>query len=64
MVLHEEKGIQDKRTYLEEGKKIKDKLASEKKILENIKSQKLESLNNHGIPTKYTQDLVKKKILI
>jgi len=64
MLLNEEKRLQQQRTYKEEGKKMRDQLTSEKKILENIKGRKLDSLQSDGIPTKYAQDLAKKKIII
>lgn len=64
MLLNEEKRLQQQRTYKEEGKKMRDELVSEKKILENIKGRKLESLQSEGIPAKYGQDLAKKKIII
>jgi hypothetical protein len=49
---------------LEEGKKIRDKLLNEKHLLENIKDQKLKTLQDHGIADKYKIELAKKKINI
>jgi len=64
MALNEEKRKQESRTALEEGKKIKDKLAKEKKTLETIKSNKLDQLIGTGVEHRYTTDLAKKKIII
>ena len=64
MALNEEKKKQDQRTYLEEGKKVKDKLAAEKKTLERIKQNKLQDLQAQGIKDKYQTDLAKKKIIV
>jgi len=64
IAVNEEKQKQDKRGYLEEGKKIKDKLTAEKKLLENIKSEKLGELQDLGIPEKYQAELAKKKIIV
>jgi len=64
VVLNEEKTKQDKRTYLEEGKKIKDNLKAQKKLLEEIKVTKLNELQENSIPKKYAHDLAKKKIVI
>lgn len=38
---------------IEEGKKIRDKLQSHKKIVEDIKDQKLQTLRDSNIPAKY-----------
>jgi len=62
--LNEEKTKQDKRTYLEEGKKIKDNMKAQKKLLEEIKVSKLNELQENSIPKKYAHDLAKKKIVI
>jgi len=64
IAINEEKTRQDKRNYLEEGKKIKDKLAHEKRVLEQIKTEKLVELKGQNIPTKYQAELAKKKIII
>lgn len=49
---------------LEEGKKIRDKMLNEKKLLENIKDTKLKGLNDNYIPDKYKAELARKKINI
>jgi len=64
IALNEEKKKQDKRDYLEEGKKVKDNLTHQKRLLEDIKSNKLQHLKEHSIPDKYHYDLAKKKIVI
>ncbi|CAD8061698.1 unnamed protein product [Paramecium primaurelia] len=62
--MNEEKRKQEERDKLEEGKKIRDKMINEKKLLENIKEQKLKGLNDNTIPDKYKAELAKKKINI
>jgi len=44
IAINEEKKKLAKRGYLEEGKQIKDKLNNEKRLLEDIKTHKLEEL--------------------
>jgi len=64
IAINEEKKKQDKKELLEEGKKIKDKLSGEKRLLENIKSNKIDELITFGIESKYTSELARKKIMI
>ncbi len=64
MALNEEKGKQEKRSLLEEGKKIKDKLAAEKRLLEHIKQEKITELKSHDIPDKYQAELARKRIIV
>ncbi len=64
IAINEEKTRQDKKELLEEGKKIKDKLSAEKKLLETIKGQKIDELLNTGIESKYTAELARKRIMI
>ena len=64
IAVHEEKKRQERREFLEEGKKVRDKLAEEKKLLEIIKNQKLEELIDMGIASKYTAELARKRIAI
>jgi len=61
---NEEKKKQERREFLEEGKKIRDKLKGEKNLLETIKDQKLGELDELGIESKYTAELQKKRIAI
>lgn len=58
----EEKKKQDRREFLEEGKKVRDKLAAEKYVLESIKQQKIDELLGVGIDAKYTTELARKRI--
>jgi len=62
VAIREEQKLQEKRALLEDGKKIRDKLAHEKKILEQIKEQKLADLKASGIAEKYTGELARKRI--
>jgi len=64
IAINEEKKMQSKRMSLEEGKKIKDKLYMEKMLLKNLKTKKIKELNSYDIPTKYTTELNKKRIII
>ena len=63
IILHEEKKGQEKRDYLEEGKKVRDSLFHQKALIEEIKESKLNDLKTYGIPEKYQYDLAKKKII-
>ena len=63
IVLHEELKAQEKRDYLEEGKKLRDNLLQQKTFIEDIKETKLNDLKIYGIPEKYQYDLTKKKII-
>jgi len=62
IAINEEKKKQASRELLEEGRKIKEKLANEKGKLENIKSAKLAQLSTYDIPVKYTSELARKKM--
>ncbi len=64
MALNEEKKLQERRTLLEDGKKVKDKLAQEKRTLENLKQQKMAELRATGVPDKYQTALSKKKLVV
>lgn len=59
---NEEKSKQDRLDYLEEGKKVRQKIDDERKKIEAIKAKKLGQLNGLDIPEKYTAELAKKKI--
>lgn len=48
--------------YLEEGRKVRQKLEDERLKVEGIKKQKLASLQDIGIEDKYQAELAKKKI--
>lgn len=64
MALNEEKKLQQRRTLLEDGKKVKDKLLHEKRTLENLKLQKMSELRATGVSDKYQVALAKKKIVV
>jgi len=64
MAINEEKHKLSRREFLEEGKKMKDKLMNEKFLLEDIKTKKLHQLVDLDIPGKYTSELARKKIMI
>jgi len=53
---------QDRLDYLEEGRKVRQRLEDERVKVEGIKGQKLQSLQKLGIDNKYQADLSKKKI--
>lgn len=59
---NDEKGKQDRLDYLEEGRKIRQKIDEERRKIEAIKQKKLGELNTLNIPEKYTAELAKKKI--
>jgi len=62
IALNEERKKLERREFLEEGKKVRDKLSNERKLLETIKYEKLNELVNDGIEDKYTTELARKKI--
>lgn len=49
--------------YLEEGRKVRQKIENERLKVENIKKSKQDSLVQIGIADKYQADLAKKRIL-
>jgi len=59
---NEELTKQDRLDYLEEGRKVRQNLESERKRLEEIKHSKLGELQTLGISNKYQADLSRKKI--
>lgn len=54
---------QDRLDYLEEGKRVRSKLAEDRMKIESIKARKLEEINQLGIEEKYRAELAKKKIV-
>ena len=48
--------------YLEEGRKVRQRLEDERLKVEGIKAQKLQGLKDIGIAEKYQADLTKKRI--
>lgn len=59
---NEEKSKQDRQDYLEEGRKVRQKIQDERDKIEKIKSKKIDQLNNLSIPEKYKAELAKKKV--
>lgn len=60
---NDEKSKQERLDYLEEGRKVRQKIEEEKRKIEAIKNKKLQELNNLEIPDKYKAELAKKKIV-
>lgn len=54
---------QDRLDYLEEGKRVRNKLAEDRMKIESIKARKLEEIGQLGIKEKYRAELAKKKIV-
>ena len=54
---------QDRLDYLEEGRKVRQRIEDERLKVEKIKADKLNGLKDLGIDNKYQTDLAKKKIL-
>ena len=59
---NDEKSKQHRLDYLEEGKKVRQKIDDERRKIEAIKAKKLTELTGLDIPEKYTAELAKKKI--
>lgn len=53
---------QQRLDYLEEGRKVRQRLEDERLKVEGIKAQKLQGLKDIGIAEKYQADLTKKRI--
>merc|ERR1712151_1203319 len=58
----EEKALQERRNFLEEGNTVRATIGSERKKLEKIKSRKIDELKKVGVPEKYWAELARKKI--
>ena len=54
---------QERFDYLEEGKKVRQKLEEERLKIEGIKQRKLNELQTLGVEQKYQYELAKKKIV-
>jgi hypothetical protein len=64
ILLNEEKRLQDRREYLEEGRQLRKGIEEEKARLEMIKEKKLRELQEEEVPEKYTSELARKKIVV
>lgn len=60
----EEKALQERRDFLEEGNLVRATIGSERRKLEKIKSRKIDELKKTGVPEKYWAELARKKISI
>ena len=60
----EEKALQDRRAFLEEGNQIRQGISAERAKLERIKTRKIEELKKCGVPEKYWSELARKKISV
>ncbi len=54
---------QERLDYLEEGKKVRQKLEEDRLKVEGIKQRKLNELQSLGVEQKYQYELAKKKIV-
>jgi len=54
---------QERLDYLEEGRKVRERIEAERVKVEGIKAQKMQQLDGLGIDGKYKTDLAKKRIL-
>ena len=61
--INEEVRKQDRLDYLEEGRKVRQRIEDERLKVERIKADKLNGLKDLGIAEKYQADLSKKRIL-
>lgn len=61
--MNEEVKKQNRLDYLEEGRKVRQRIEDERLKVERIKAQKLQGLVDLGIEDKYQADLSKKRIL-
>jgi len=60
----EEKALQERRDFLEEGNIVRATIGSERRKLEKIKGRKIDELKKTGVPEKYWAELARKKITI
>merc|ERR1719316_2344556 len=60
----EEKALQERRDFLEEGNIVRATIGSERRKLEKIKGMKIDELKKTGVPEKYWAELARKKISI
>lgn len=62
IIINQEKKKVELRTMLEEGRKVKNMLASERIILDDLKKDKIRELQGLGVDQKFTTQLTRKKI--
>ena len=60
--INAERKKQERLDYLEEGRKVRQRIEDERMKVEGIKAQKLQQLKEIGIADKYQADLAKKRI--
>merc|ERR1712139_752061 len=60
----EEKALQERRDFLEEGNIVRATIGGERRKLEKIKARKIDELKKTGVPEKYWAELARKKISI
>merc|ERR1719333_1705435 len=60
----EERSLQERRDFLEEGNVVRAQISAERRKLENIKARKIGELEKSGVPEKYTAELARKRISI
>lgn len=60
----EEKSLQERRAFLEEGNSVRSDMAAERAKLEKIKAKKIVELKKCGVPEKYWSALARKKISV
>ena len=63
IVMNSETNKQARLDYLEEGRKVRQRIEDERLKVERIKKEKLQGLVDQGIESKYQADLSKKRIL-
>lgn len=61
--MNDEVKKQNRLDYLEEGRKVRQRIEDERLKVERIKAEKLQGLVDLGIESKYQADLSKKRIL-
>merc|ERR1719352_297872 len=57
----EERALQERRDFLEEGNVIRAQIGAERKKLEKIKERKIAQLQKAGVPEKYWSELARKR---
>merc|ERR1719478_9173 len=58
----EERSLQDRRDFLEEGNVVRAQIGAERRKLERIKDRKIVDLKKNGVPEKYCAELARKRI--